>query len=61
MGDCYDSEVHLDRGVRMLLDEKLFLRNNPDKCGIFDIPLFHHSMCEATIQASKNHLIFNEL
>jgi hypothetical protein len=43
MGRCYHSEIHLDTKAGMLLNEELPF-NNPDKCGIFDIPIFHHAI-----------------
>jgi hypothetical protein len=53
MGKCYNGEIHVDTEVRMLLNKKIPLRNNPDKCGIFDIPIFHHSIIPCVRQKHK--------
>jgi len=47
--------------TRKTIIEYFLLIINPDKDGIFDIPLFHHSMCEAEDQTSKNSFVLNKL
>jgi len=51
----------LTQKLKMLLNKKFPLKNNPAKDGIFDIPIFHHSIIPCARQkynASKISLNF---
>jgi len=44
MGKWVIGKIHIDREVQYINKEKLPLKTNPAKDGIFDFPLFHHSI-----------------
>ena len=49
---------------KVFINERLPLKTNPAKDGIFDFPIFHHSIIpshEAEVQISKNYQFFNRL